>query len=82
MYDGHHLIKICGDTWVFDITEFLGYKVKLEKDNKTVKSFELAFSVIEDGKQLVFEKHLKVPAKILKRTVDIINQYEQEAFLK
>ena len=64
MYYGHHFIKVCGDTWVFDITEFLGYKVVLNKDKQTVKGFKLAFPATSYNKQIVFEKHIGVPAKI------------------
>lgn len=81
MYYGHHFIKVCGDTWVFDITEFLGYKVVLNKDKQTVKEFKLAFTATSYNKQIVFEKHIGVPAKILKETVNIIENYEREAFV-
>jgi hypothetical protein len=73
---------VCGDTWVFDITEFLGYKVVLAKDKKTVKEYKLAFTATSYNRQIVFEKHIGVPAKILKETVNIIEKYEQEAFVK
>lgn len=81
MYGGHQFIKICGDEWVFDITEFLGYKVVLEKDKKTVKDYKLAFTVLGYEKEIVFEKHTRVPAKVLKETVDIIKKYRKEAYL-
>ena len=81
MWDGHQFIKVCGDTWVFDITEFLGYKVVLAKDKKTVKEFKLAFTAMSYDKQIVFEKQIGVPAKILKETANIIEKYEKEAFI-
>lgn len=81
MYDGHQFIKIYGDEWVFDITEFLGYKVVLDKDEKTVKDYKLAFTVLGYDKEIIFEKHIRVPAKVLKATVDIIYKYRKEAYL-
>jgi len=81
MYEGHHFIKLCDGEWVFDITEFLGYKVVLDKDKKTVKDYKLAFTVVNYNKQIQFEKHIRVPAKVLKSTVEVIEQYEKEALL-
>lgn len=81
MYEGHQFMKICNDNWVFDITEFIGYKVMLDKDKKTVKSYKMAFTAIDMDKQIIFEKHIGVPAKVLKETVDIIKKYEKEAFV-
>lgn len=81
MYDGHQFVKICDDTWVFDITEFIGYKVILDKYKKQVKSYKQAFTAIDMDKQIIFEKHIGVPAKVLKETVNVIEKYEKEAFV-
>lgn len=81
MYEGHQFIKVCNDNWVFDITEFIGYKVQLSRDKKTVKGYKKAFTAIDMDKQIIFEKHMGVPAKVLKETVDVIEKYEKEAFL-
>ena len=81
MYEGHHFIKICGDEWVFDITEFIGYKVKLDKDKKTVKEYKPAFEAMNYNKQIVFEKYTRVPAKVLRETAEVIVNYEKEALI-
>lgn len=80
MYEGHHFIKVYGDNWVFDFTEYIGYKVTLDK-NKRVKDYKMAFTAIDFKKQIIFEKHIKVPLKVLKETVKIIEKYEREAFI-
>ena len=81
MYEGHHFVKICNEQWVFDITEFIGYKVVLEKDKKTIKEFKPAFTVIKDHTQYIFEKHISVPVRVLKESLSVIEKYEKEAFI-
>ena len=41
MFDGHQMYKI-GNDWVFNLTEFIGYKVKVDKNNGTVLSYKKA----------------------------------------
>lgn len=80
-FKGHKLIKI-DDVWVFDLTTFIGYKVKL-KDNK-VKDYTKAFIAIRDEVTgtYSFDKIIRVPIKTLRKTVDIIQKYRKEAFLE
>ena len=77
MFAGHEFIKIITDTWVFDLTEFIGYKVELNNDN-TVKSYEKAFQVVEGDNGYEIDKFIKVPTKILKETLNQIKKYIED----
>ena len=46
MFDGHRLFKI-GNNWVFDLTEFIGYKVTQE--DGVIKTYEKAFTVTKSN---------------------------------
>ena len=79
MFEGHQFIKVCGDTWVFDFTDYVGYKVTLCEDKQTVKKFEVAFKVYTNTGcegQLVFDRYIAVPVRILKETVKLIKNRE------
>ena len=77
MFQGHQFIKIINDNWVLDLTEYVGYKVKLT-ENREVESYKQAFqaTVIED--EVVFEKFMRVPIKVLKEASYFIRKYEND----
>lgn len=77
-FTGHKLV-IINRSWVFDMTEYIGYKTKVNKG--TVISYERAFRVEEDANvNLNFTKELgiKVPTYILKSVEKIIKRYREE----
>lgn len=80
MFDGHRLYKI-GDEWVFDLTEFIGYKVIQNGDR--VESFERAYTVKKnkDRKDYEFKKLLTVPVGVMRKTTTIIKDYLSEALI-
>lgn len=77
MFKGHQFIKLLNDNWVFDLTEYQGYKVKLDSANEVV-SYKKAFDaeVIED--EIIFNKFTRVPMKVLKEASNQIRIYEKE----
>lgn len=75
MFQGHQFIRLVSDNWVLDLTEFIGYKVKLN-DNQEVQSYKEAFkatAVGDDGVE--FDKYIKIPLKILKEATNQILDY-------
>ena len=82
-FKGHQMYRI-DDHWVFDMTTFIGYKVETAGiNNDTVTSYSKAFVVSrsDDTSAYTFDKMVKVPIKILRKTVNIINNYRKEALL-
>ena len=80
MFDGHKLYKI-GNSWCFDLTEFVGYKV--EQTNGVVKSFEKAFIVKKDTKEntFKFDKKIATPLGVMRKSTVIIDNYLKEALV-
>lgn len=81
-FTGHQLVLINGG-WMFDITEFKGYKVELNSDNQLVRS-NLAFIVkemdndIEEGdreNQYYFLKNMQIPLSVLQTALRVILNY-------
>lgn len=76
MYDGHQFLKI-DNTWVFDLTEYKGYKVKV-KDN-IVSEYTKAFRAIEtEDNNVYFDKFIEVPLIILKKVIKIIRTNNED----
>lgn len=78
MFEGHKLYKINKD-WVFDLTEFVGYKVFWK--NGRISEVRKMFSVEQYGNRFVFYKYGNVPLKVLKNTEKIIDHYYREAYM-
>lgn len=80
VFDGHRLYKI-GNHWVFDLTEFVGYKVKWKDDE--IESFSKAFTVTKssDNKTYEFSKIETIPVGIMKKAKKIIEEYLKEAMI-
>lgn len=74
MFQGHQFIRLVSDNWVLDLTEFIGYKVKLN-DNQEVQSYKEAFKATAVGDGVEFDKYIKVPLKILKEATNQILDY-------
>lgn len=77
MFKGHQFIKLVNENWVLDLTEYVGYKVKLN-DNKEVDSYKEAFQVITIGEEIMFDKKIRVPLKILKEASNQIRYYQDD----
>lgn len=77
MFKGHQFVKLINDNWVLDLTEYQGYKVKLDDNNKVI-SYKEAFTaeLIED--EIIFTKTTRVPLKVLKEAANQIRIYEEE----
>lgn len=76
MFKGHQFVKLVNDNWVLDLTEYIGYKVKVN-DKREVESYRKAFEVTHDVDDLVFEKFIRVPIKVLKEASATIREHEQ-----
>jgi hypothetical protein len=77
MFKGHQFIKLLNDNWVLDLTEYQGYKVKLDSDNNAI-SYKEAFTVEVVGDEIMFNKKTRVPLKVLKEASNQIRMYEEE----
>lgn len=77
MFNGHQFIKLINDTWVLDVTEYVGYKVKIN-DNKEVVSYREAFTATVADNEVSFDKSIRVPVKVLREAANIIMKHQQE----
>lgn len=77
MFKGHQFVKLLNDNWVLDLTEYQGYKVKLDSNNNVV-SYKEAFTVEIIGDEIMFNKTTRIPLKVLKEAANQIRIYESE----
>lgn len=77
MFKGHDFVKICGGTWVFDLTEFIGYKVVLNVNDIPI-GYEKAFHAELENDEISYDKYISVPVWVLKETNSIINDYTED----
>ena len=77
MFQGHQMIKLCNDKWVFDLTEYIGYHVQLNKKGD-VTGYKVAFRASYYDGEVVFEKEMRVSVKVLKEAASLIREYESE----
>lgn len=79
MFEGHIIYKI-GNDWIFDLTEFIGYRVYVNEGE--VENFTKAFTVTKsaDGDYL-FEKIIEIPVGVMRKTTKIIENYIREAMI-
>lgn len=80
-FEGHKLCKIDRE-WVFDLTEFTGYKVDVE--NGKVKGIQRAFTVTRNDNDgtYQFNRLIKeVNLGVLRKSKHIIENYFKEALL-
>lgn len=80
MFNGHQLY-IIGEEWVFDLTEFIGYKVKKNGDN--IESFNKAFSIVKspDHSDFHFKREETIPLGVMRKSKNIIENYLKEAMI-
>jgi hypothetical protein len=74
MFKGHQFVRLVNNNWVLDLTEFEGYKVKLN-DKLEVESYKEAFKASVMDNEVEFEKYIKVPLKVLKEAASQILDY-------
>lgn len=77
MFKGHQFIKLLNDNWILDLTEYQGYKVKLDNNNNVI-GYKEAFTVEVIGDEIMFNKTTRVPLKVLKEASNQIRIYEKE----
>ncbi len=80
MFDGHKMYKI-GNDWVFNLTEFIGYKLKVDKNDGTVISYTKAFKLTKTPDGYSYDKYMSVPVGVLRKAIKIVENYQKEAFL-
>lgn len=82
-FDGHQLYKI-ENNWLFDLTTFIGYHVKLDESKQNVIGYTKAFIAIksDDSDTYSFDKIIDIPIRILRKVTCIIQQYRREALLE
>lgn len=82
-FEGHEFFKI-NNNWVFDKTEFIGYKIQVDRKTDTILKYEKAFKV-QDKEQTCNFKYTKyinnIPLGILRKSEDIIRAYYKEALI-
>lgn len=81
-FEGHELYKI-DKNWLFDLTTFIGYHVRLD-DTGNVTNYSKAFiaSYKDDTKSYSFDKYMDIPTRIMRKAVNIIQNYRKEALLE
>jgi hypothetical protein len=77
MFKGHQFVKLVNENWVLDLTEFIGYKVKLNS-NGEVQSYREAFKANYMGTSVEYDRYTKVPVKILKEATNEILNYVKD----
>lgn len=84
-FSGHKMIKLSND-WVFDMTEFICYRVKT-KDSKVV-SFKKEFRVKTDLSKckseftiVKYNRLSHIPGEIIQRALIEVSRYKKDAIL-
>ena len=73
MFKGHKFVKLTSNNWVFDLTEFIGYRVYTTANSL---EYQKAFRANMQSNNMVrFEKYTGVPIKVLKESDQLINGY-------
>ena len=77
-FQGHQFV-ILGEQWVFDMTEFKGYKITYDASGE-LESFEEAFDVEVRGHDntLRYHKEIDVPLIIMEKTEKLIRSSVSE----
>ena len=79
MFNGHQLYTI-GEEWVFDLTEFIGYRIKIK--NSKVQSYERVFTVKRDKSYgYKFDKQTAIPLGVMRKSRMIIENYMRDALI-
>jgi len=76
MFQGHKFIKLINEDWVLDLTEYVGYKVKTNDDLEVI-DYKQAFDAVVVGGEIIIEKYMRVPVKVLREAANFIRKYEK-----
>jgi hypothetical protein len=77
MFRGHKFIRLINNSWVLDITEFVGYSVEVGK-NEEVIGYQEAFKVRKEDGEVEFDKFIDIPVIVLKEAANQIKLYSEE----
>lgn len=77
-FKGHQFYRI-GKEWVFDLTDFKGYKVEMNGDQ--VVRYYTAFIVKDDEGRYSFMSTIYTPIDVMKRVENIVETYKKEALM-
>ena len=81
-FEGHELYQI-NRNWVFDLTEFIGYRTRTNKKNKLVE-YTKAFRIKDenrDGKCVCIKYIDSIPVGVLRKSKEVIKAYYMEALI-
>lgn len=82
-FEGHEIYKI-NNNWVFDLTEHVGYKIKINRHGK-IKEYSKAFKLVDENKQGLEFKCVKyldgIPLGIVNKSLEVIKAYYREALI-
>lgn len=77
MFTGHTFTKLINENWVFDFTEYIGYKVELNKQGE-VRKYTEAFRAVTEDNKINFLKSMSVPVKVLREAQKQIELYQND----
>lgn len=80
MFEGHKLCRI-DNTWVFDLTEFVGYRILIEDEKVVGYKKVFVVKMDRDYSSFEFEKMGTVHFGVMRKTKKLIQQYFREAFI-
>lgn len=75
MFQGHNFVKLVCGSWVLDLTEFAGYKVKTDKNNNIVDFNKAFVAELDEQNEVKLNKIGGVPVKILREARNVIRDY-------
>ncbi len=80
IFNGHKLYKI-NKNWVFDLTDFTGYKVIWA--NGSIVDYMRAFRTVESTNKKGYEfiKFMTVPVGVMRKSEKLIEFYFREAMI-
>ena len=75
MFTGHNFVKVVNNEWVFDITEFVGYKVEFDSSGK-VTGYKKAFKAeCKGNSEISIERYEEIPVKVINQVKSLISVY-------
>lgn len=80
-FSGHLCYVIC-DGWLFDVTTFIGYKIKQE-DEKITDAIK-AFKIIDKNGDLnlKYTRYIdNIPLAVFRKSREVIKKYYKEALI-
>ena len=81
-FDGHEIYRI-NRNWIFDLTEFTGYRTKTNKKSKLLE-YTKAFKIRDNKHNCNFQytKYIDaIPVGIMRKSEEVIKAYYKEALI-